>query len=108
MMLRPHASLRGASASSRPVRIAARQLDLPEASGVFPYVSASLDPTSQHLLLTALTAAPAGQPHGELTWSEDSTGWTLRGSHRTQQVHLHFAFASEAPAIVTLRSASPA
>ncbi|MFO1450338.1 MAG: heparinase II/III family protein [Opitutaceae bacterium] len=107
-LLRPHASLRGTAASSRPVRIATRQLALPEASGVFPYVSASLEASPQHLLLTALTAAPAGQPHGELTWSEDTTGWTLRGSHRTQQVHLHFDLTGDAPAVVTLRAATPA
>jgi Heparinase II/III-like protein len=99
---RPFATLRAGVASAHPARVECGTLPLPAKEGLFPFVEASAGPALSHELLTACTAAPAGEAHGTIALSREGAGWRARGSHRGQAVNVLLGTGGEGPPSVSL------
>jgi hypothetical protein len=90
---RPQASLRAQVTAVGPGRVGTGRLDLPVASGVYPYAEFQSDSALTHAFLTVCTAAPQGADHGRLVVTHDGGVWRVTGSHRGQTVRLSLADA---------------
>ncbi len=83
---RPFAALRARVAGSGGLAIRTGAVDLPASEGVFPFVEVESAAALSHEIVTACTAAPAGEAHGELAVSGETGQWRVRGGHRGQDV----------------------
>ncbi|MDB6169416.1 MAG: hypothetical protein JWM88_2280 [Verrucomicrobia bacterium] len=85
---RPHASLRARVSSAASFSLAAGRLNLPEASGIYPYAELQSATAREHRFLTVCTAAPQGEDHGEIEVTQRNASWHVTGSHRGQTVKM--------------------
>ena len=98
---RPHATLHASVTSVGASTVGTGSLNLPEASGIYPFAEISSAAAKEHLFLTVCTVAPAGEAHGEITVTRDGGFWNFTGTHRGQAVKAAFVSAdgSSAPLI---------
>jgi hypothetical protein len=99
---RPKATLHGRVASLGAASCAASRLPLPESEGSFPMVEVSSAASLTHTLLTACTAAPTGQKHGELRLGREGAGWRITGTHLGRAIAATVLAPAGAPPVVTL------
>lgn len=94
---RPLASTAATIVADGSFVVQAGQLDLPAVEGVFPYAEVVSPAANDHAILTACTAAPAEEAHGELHLAREAGGWriTCRHRHRTVEASLAFSPAGE-------------
>jgi Heparinase II/III-like protein len=88
---RPFATLQATVAARGPLGVSTGRIPLPEGQGDYPFVQAVSEPGLRHALLTACTAAPSGDAHGELAIVQVKDGWTVSGSHRGRAVEVRFS-----------------
>jgi len=98
---RPHATLLGRAAAVGPQSLAASQLDLPSASGVYPFAEIQSAPALRHEFVTVCTAAPHEEAHGTITAEYAGGIWRIAGRHRDQVVDLRITTdGAEVPAVL--------
>ena len=97
---RPFASLQARVAASREFTIAAGRIDISADEGIFPFAQIATTSGREHIILTACTAAPAGEAHGEIALSQKDGVWRARGSHRDRPIDVSFgAWVEDAPVV---------
>jgi hypothetical protein len=98
---RPQATLQARAAARGGVTCAAARLNLPEPEGVYPFAEVTAAAAREHVILTACTTAPAGQPHGELQLTREGSGWRVTGTHRGHAVAATLLIPADALPSVT-------
>jgi hypothetical protein len=99
---RPRATLVAAVHSTvGPVECTARQLELPTAEGVYPFIESVSARATRHELLTVVTTAPSGESHGHLTALHQNGVWTVKGSHRRRPIAV--SISTSAPGLPVIR-----
>ena len=83
---RPLAAAHGQFAALGAITAHVGQLNLPASEGTFPYVEIVSAAATEHLILTASAAAPAGETPGQLKIIREGTGWRVSGTHRGRAV----------------------
>lgn len=101
---RPFATLQAVVAGTSAIQVTPGQIDLPASAGVFPFVEVATAPGMKHAILTACTAAPAGQGHGSIVWSTENGEWQARGEHRGRRVEVGIRVEGERGTVVTVGS----
>ena len=97
---RPFASLRAQVMASRDFAVRPGQLSIAADEGVFPFAEVSTSSGREHIILTACTAAPAGQDHGAIALSQKDGTWRAHGLHRGRRVEVAFeAWVEDAPVV---------
>jgi len=83
---RPFATLRARVAAAGAFTLGTGQVDLPASEGLFPFVEVGTAPAVSHVILTACTAAPAGEAHGTVALESEGAIWRARGGHRGRAI----------------------
>jgi hypothetical protein len=99
---RPFATLQARVSAAAGFAVREGRLALSEKEGVFPFAEVAAAASRSHLILTACTAAPAGQSHGELALSRQGGAWRVKGLHRGLKVDVTLAPGGDGPPVVTL------
>lgn len=99
---RPYATLQARVAAGSDFMVATGRVAIAAKEGVFPFVEVSAMPARAHVILTACTAAPAGEAHGDILLSQRDGIWRTQGSHRGQKVDVALATGDEGPPVITL------
>jgi hypothetical protein len=99
---RPFATLHGRISSGAAAGVAVGHLGIPAPEGLFPYAEASAAAAGSHAILTACTAAPTGDAHGDVVLSREGGAWRARGSHRGRDINVLITPGGEGPPVVTL------
>jgi len=94
---RPFATLHARVAAAGAFTVDTGHVDLPPAEGLFPFAEVATAPGLAHVILTACTAAPAREGHGEIALSHDSGVWRARGTHREQKIDVGFSTDGSGP-----------
>jgi hypothetical protein len=94
---RPFASLHARVAADGDFKIGAGRIAIATNEGVFPFVEIASAPARTHAILTACTAAPAGEAHGVLTLSHEKGIWRVQGSHRGKTVQISLEAPGDGP-----------
>jgi hypothetical protein len=98
---RPFAALHARVAAGGDFNIGAGRVAIAASEGVFPFAEVSTLPARAHEVLTACTAAPAGEVHGEIQLSQRAGIWRAQGSHRGQAIDVALSTVNEGPPTVT-------
>jgi len=99
---RPYATLQARVAAGGGFKINPGYIAIAAKEGIFPLAEVSTLPTRTHVILTACTAAPAGEAHGDILLSQRDGIWRAQGSHRGQKVDVALATGDEGPPAITL------
>jgi hypothetical protein len=100
---RPLASVAATVGADNSFNIQTGKLNLPESEGVFPYVEIVSAAGNDHTILTACTAAPAGEAHGELHLAREGRGWRVTGNHRHRTVQASITLSPTGEPVVEVQ-----
>ena len=98
---RPWAELRARVRSRGALRVGTGRVAIAPAEGVYPFAEVASEPATRHSILTACTAAPSGEPHGDIAIDDENGAWRVRGAHRGRRIDVTLS-ASGGPPAVTL------
>ena len=85
---RPFASLRAHVTGASDGRLVTGKLQLPEASGTYPFAEYRSASAKEHAFLTLCTAAPRMEPHGQIDVRREAAAWHVSGTHRGKAIRL--------------------
>lgn len=102
---RPFATLHARVLGTGETQVAAGQLALPAAEGVYPFIELTSAAAREHTFVTVCTAAPtvpAILPHGELTLARTDHRWTITGQHADQKIAVTLTYPATGLPVITL------
>jgi hypothetical protein len=99
---RPLASLNATTDAHGGLSVQTGKLTLPDSEGTFPYAEITSASATDHVILTACTASPAGEAPGRLQLARDGAGWQVSGTHRDRAVHAAIAFSPSGEPMIHL------
>jgi hypothetical protein len=86
--VRPHATLQAIAWGSGGLACRTGELPLPSTEGVYPFIELESAAATEHVIVTACTAAPVGGVHGALRIEREDGIVRVRGEHGGQMVSL--------------------
>ncbi len=87
-VVRPHATLQAIAWGSGGLACRTGELPLPSTEGVYPFIELESAAATEHVIVTACTAAPVGGVHGALRIEREDGIVRVRGEHGGQMVSL--------------------
>ncbi len=96
---RPFAHTQAVTVGAGTLTCATGRLALPETEGVFPFVETTSAAATSHEIITACTAAPAGQAAGALAVTRAGSGWRATGTHRGLKIDVTLDSSTAVPVI---------
>jgi hypothetical protein len=99
---RPHACLHARVGARGAFTVGTGRVAISEKEGIFPFAEVSAGPALSHLVLTACTAAPAGEDHGSLVLAGEGPTWRIQGEHRGRRLNVTLTAGTDGPPSITL------
>jgi len=99
LITRPRASLLGRVARAPGIVVRLAKLPLAEKDGSQPYAEIESAAAPAHEILTVCSAAPTGEPHGDLSLTRSGALWHVQGTHHGQTINVTLNTAGSLPVI---------